>query len=146
MSRFGGGSGTLRNAFLMVGALWRLLRGEDQRGRKVRWLLALLRPYRGKVALMFAMLIAQTAAGLAPPYLAGQAIDAGIKTGDVSALDMIVLAFIGTTVIYAVASFVETYLVGWVGTRALQDLRASASSPTCSRCRSGSSAAAAPAS
>ncbi len=123
MSRFGGGSGTLRNAFLMVGALWRLLRGEDQRGRKVRWLLALLRPYRGKVALMFAMLIAQTAAGLAPPYLAGQAIDAGIKTGDVSALDMIVLAFIGTTVIYAVASFVETYLVGWVGTRALQDLR-----------------------
>ena len=123
MSRFGGGSGTLRNAFLMVGALWRLLRGEDQRGRKVRWLLALPRPYRGKVALMFAMLIAQTAAGLAPPYLAGQAIDAGIKTGDVSALDMIVLAFIGTTVIYAVASFVETYLVGWVGTRALQDLR-----------------------
>ena len=43
MSRFGGGSGTLRNAFLMVGALWRLLRGEDQRGRKVRWLLALPR-------------------------------------------------------------------------------------------------------
>ena len=123
MSRFGGGSGTLRNAFLMVAALWRLLRGEDQRGRKVRWLLGLLRPYRGKVALMFAMLIAQTAAGLAPPYLAGQAIDAGIKTGDVSALDMIVLAFLGTTVVYAVASFAETYLVGWVGTRALQDLR-----------------------
>ena len=123
MSRFGGGSGTLRNAFLMVAALWRLLRGEDQRGRKVRWLLGLLRPYRGKVALMFAMLIAQAAAGLAPPYLAGQAIDAGIKTGDVSALDMIVLAFLGTTVVYAVASFAETYLVGWVGTRALQDLR-----------------------
>jgi ATP-binding cassette subfamily B protein len=107
----------------MVAALWRLVRGEDQRGRKVRWLLGLLRPYRGKVALMFAMLIAQTAAGLAPPYLAGQAIDAGIKTGDVSALDLIVLAFLGTTVVYAVASFAETYLVGWVGTRALQDLR-----------------------
>jgi ABC-type multidrug transport system fused ATPase/permease subunit len=104
-------------------AAWRLIRGEDQRGRKVRWLLGLLRPYRGRVALTFALLLVQTAAGLAPPYLAGQAIDVGIKADDVSALDMIVLAFLGTTVIYALATYAETYLVGWVGTRALQDLR-----------------------
>ena len=104
-------------------AAWRLIRGEDQRGRKVRWLLALLWPYRGRVALTFVLLVVQTAAGLAPPYLAGQAIDVGIKTGDVSALDMIVLAFLGITVLYAVATYAQTYLVGWVGTRALQDLR-----------------------
>jgi len=123
MSRFGGGSGTLRNAFLMLAALWRLLRGEDQRGRKVRWLVRLLRPYRGRVALMLVMLLIETGAGLAPPYLAGKAIDSGIQTGDVSALDLIVLAFLATAVVYAVATWAETYLVGWIGTRALQDLR-----------------------
>ena len=36
---------------------------------------------------------------------------------------MIVLAFIGVAVVYAVATYVQTYLVGRVGTRALQDLR-----------------------
>jgi len=123
VSRFGGGSGPLRNAFLMVAALWRLLRGEDQRGRKVRWLVRLLRPYRGRVALMLAMLLVETGAGLAPPFLAGKAIDSGIQTGDVGALDLIVIAFIATAVIYAVATYAETYLVGWIGTRALQDLR-----------------------
>ena len=32
-------------------ALWRLIRGDDQRGRKLRWMAGLLRPYRGRVAL-----------------------------------------------------------------------------------------------
>jgi len=113
----------LRNVFLLFGALWRLLRGQDQRARKVRWMIGLLRPYRGRLILMFAALLVETAAGLAPPYLAGRAIDAGIQTGDLSALDLTVAAFLGVTVIYAVGTAAETYLVGWVGTRALQDMR-----------------------
>jgi ATP-binding cassette subfamily B protein len=104
--------------------LWRLLRGEDQRGRKVRWLVAQLRPYRGRVALMFVGLLLATGAGLAPPYLAGQAIDAGIQIGDAGALDLIVLAFVAVAVLYATATYLQTYMVGWVGTRVLQDLRA----------------------
>jgi ATP-binding cassette, subfamily B, bacterial len=104
--------------------IWRLIRGEDQRGRKVRWLVGQLRPYRGRVALMFVGMLVATAAGLAPPYLAGKAIDSGIQTGDVSALDLIVLAFLSTAVVYAAATYLQTYMVGWVGTRVLQDLRA----------------------
>ncbi len=115
--------GRYRDAWLLVVALWRLVRGQDQRARKVRWMIGLLRPYRGKVALMFVALLIATGAALAPPYLAGQAIDAGIVTGDVSALDTIVVAFIVVATLYAGASFLQTYLVGWVGTRALQDLR-----------------------
>ena len=103
--------------------LWRLIRGQDQRARKVRWMIGLLRPYRGRLALMFTALLIETAAGLAPPYLAGKAIDSGIRAGDLAALDLIVVAFIAAAVIYAVATYAETYLVGWVGTRALQDLR-----------------------
>ena len=113
----------LRNVYLLFVALWRLVRGEDQRGRKVRWMIGLLRPYRGRMILMFVALVIETGAGLAPPYLAGQAIDAGINTGDLSALDLTVAAFVGAALLYAVGTYAETYLVGWVGTRALQDLR-----------------------
>jgi ABC-type multidrug transport system fused ATPase/permease subunit len=103
--------------------LWRLVRGQDQRARKVRWMIGLLRPYRGRLILMFAALLLETAAGLAPPYLAGAAIDDGIRAGDLGALNVIVVAFVAAAVLYAVSTYAETYLVGWVGTRALQDLR-----------------------
>ena len=120
------GEGTqnpLRNIALLFAAIWRTLRGADQRGRKVRWMIGLLRPYRGRMALMFGALLIETGAGLAPPFLAGRAIDAGIATGDLGALDWIVAAFVGVAILYAIATYAETYLVGWVGTRALQDLR-----------------------
>ena len=113
----------LANIALLFTALWRLVRGEDQRGRKVRWMIGLLRPYRGRMALMFVALLIETGAGLAPPFLAGRAIDAGIRTGDLAALDWIVAAFVVVAIAYAAATYAETYLVGWVGTRALQDLR-----------------------
>ncbi|HEV7564006.1 MAG TPA: ABC transporter ATP-binding protein [Solirubrobacterales bacterium] len=113
----------LGNIFMLFRSLWRLLRGQDQRGRKVRWMIGLLRPYRGRMALMFVALLIETAAGLAPPYLAGRAIDAGIITGDLSALDLTVAAFVVAALLYALGTYAETYLVGWVGTRALQDLR-----------------------
>jgi ATP-binding cassette subfamily B protein len=116
MSRF-------RDIGLLFASLWRLVRGHDQRGRKVRWMTGLLRPYRGKVALMIVALLVATGAGLAPPYLAGLAVDEGIIAGDVSRLDLIVVAFVVVAVLYAAATYVQTYLVGWVGTRALQDLR-----------------------
>ena len=109
--------------YLLFASVWRLLRGQDQRARKVRWMIGLLRPYRGRVALMFVALLIATGSALAPPYLAGRAIDAGIKTGDISALDKIVLAFFVVAILYAAATYLQTYLVGWVGTRALQDLR-----------------------
>jgi ATP-binding cassette subfamily B protein len=106
-----------------VRRIWRIVRGEDQRGRKLRWMAGLLRPYRGRVALTVIAILAATGAGLAPPYLAGQAIDAGIVTGDSAALTLIVAAFLAVALVFALATYAQTYLVGWVGTRALQDLR-----------------------
>lgn len=114
---------SLSNVGRLFADLWRLVRGEDQRGRKVRWMLGLLRPYRRRLILMFTALLLETAAALAPPYLLGKAIDDGIRAGNLAALDWIVAAFLFATILYAVATFWETYLVGWIGTRALQDLR-----------------------
>ena len=115
--------GRLIGTLLLARELWRLFRGEPQRTRKLSWLFSLLRPYRGRVAVTLVALVAGTAAGLAPPYLAGQAIDTGIATGDLSALNVIVAAFLLSAVVYWAASYTQTYLVGWVGQRALQDLR-----------------------
>jgi ABC-type multidrug transport system fused ATPase/permease subunit len=109
--------------WLLAKELWRLVRGEDDRARKVRWLLGLLRPYRGRVVLMLVAMLAATGAGLAPPYLVGQAIDSGIESGDAGALRLVVAAFLLTALVYWGATYAETYLVGWVGQRALQDLR-----------------------
>ena len=115
--------GRLAGTLLLVRDLWRLFRGEDQRGRKLRWMLGLLRPYRRQVALMVVALLVATAAALAPPYLAGRAIDDGIRAGDLGALNLIVAIFVGSMILYWAASYAQTYLVGWVGQRALQDLR-----------------------
>jgi ABC-type multidrug transport system fused ATPase/permease subunit len=99
---------------------WRATGG---RGRKLRGLLVLLRPYRGRTLLMFAALLASTAAALAPPPLAKLAIDEGITPGDLTTLTWVVVAFLGSALVYWGATYVQTYLVGWVGQRVLQDLR-----------------------
>jgi ATP-binding cassette subfamily B protein len=99
---------------------WRATSG---RGRKLRGLIELLRPYRGRVILMFVALLLATAAQLAPPPLAKLAIDEGIVPGDVTALAWIVVAFLATAGLYWAATYAQTYLVGWIGQRALQDLR-----------------------
>jgi ABC-type multidrug transport system fused ATPase/permease subunit len=103
--------------------LRRRLRETGGRGRKLRGLIELLAPYRWRVLAMFASLVIATAAALAPAPLAKLAIDDGIQRHDVSSLDLIVGAFLLSAVLYAVASYAQTYLVGWVGQRALQDLR-----------------------
>jgi ATP-binding cassette, subfamily B, bacterial len=115
--------GRLMGTLLLARELWRLIRGERQRTRKLRWLFSLLRPYRVRVAVTLVALLVATAAGLAPPYLAGRAIDNGIATGDVGALDLIVGLFLLSALLYWAATYTQTYLVGWVGQRALQDLR-----------------------
>ncbi len=113
----------MQGAYYLFRDLWRVVRGEDQRARKVRWMVGLLRPYRARVALMLGALLVATAAALAPPYLAGRAIDDGIVAGDSGALTVIVVVFLISAAALWAASYVQTYLVGWIGQRALQDLR-----------------------
>ncbi|MGZ6694684.1 MAG: ABC transporter ATP-binding protein [Solirubrobacteraceae bacterium] len=103
--------------------LRRRLRGTSGRGRKLRGLLALLAPYRGRVIAMMTALVLGTAASLAPAPLAKAAIDSGILKGDRATLDLVVVAFIASALIVWAASYAQTFLVGWVGQRALADPR-----------------------
>jgi ABC-type multidrug transport system fused ATPase/permease subunit len=103
--------------------LRRRLRETGGRGRKLRGIVELLRPYRTRTALMFVALVLGTAASLAPAPLAKQAIDQGITKGDLGALDVIVVLFIFSALVVWGTSYIQTYLTNWVGQRALQDLR-----------------------
>ncbi len=103
--------------------LARRLRETGGRGRKLRGLVAILAPYRRRLSAMLVSLVVATASALAPAPLAKLAIDDGFRRHDIGALDLIVGAFLLSAVLYAVASYAQTYLVGWVGQRALQDLR-----------------------
>ena len=93
------------------------------RAGRLRHLASLLRPYRARVALMFVALLLATGAALAPPYLAGRAIDDGIRGQDTEALTIIVIVFVIAAVVNWAATYVQTFLINWVGQRALQDLR-----------------------
>ena len=111
-----------QNFFALFRSLWRLIRGEDKRGRKVKWLFSLLRPYRKQVVLTLLALILATAATLAPPYLVGQAVHQALA-GNSGKLGLIVAGLIVAALVGWATGSVQTYLVEWVGERALQDLR-----------------------
>jgi len=74
------------------GDILRRLRQTSGRGRKLRQMSVLLRPYRSRVIWMLVSLLAATAAALAPAPLAKFAIDDGIKQGDLRTLNLVVLA------------------------------------------------------
>ena len=95
----------------------------SSRGRNLRGLLELLRPYRLRVGAMLVALVLGTAASLAPPLLAKLAIDRGIEKHDIHTLVLVVLAFLVSALLVWVTTYAQTYLVGWVGQRALADLR-----------------------
>jgi ABC-type multidrug transport system fused ATPase/permease subunit len=108
---------------LSYSELQRRLRQTGGRGRKLRGLAEILAPYRWRVLAMFASLVLATAAALAPAPLAKVAIDQGIRHHDTGVLDVVVVVFLISAVVYGLCTYAQTYLVGWVGQRALRDLR-----------------------
>src|SRR5919109_1492616 len=94
-----------------------------QTRRRLAMLLRLARPYPGRTILAGVTLVAFTAVALLPPYLAGLALDRGIRTRDLETLTLIVVAFVASGLAALALSGAQTYLTGWVGERALADLR-----------------------
>jgi ATP-binding cassette subfamily B protein len=119
-----GGLGVGGNSIGRGGQRWsgeRASRGSH--GRNLRGLLELLRPYRVRAAWMLVALVLGTAASLAPPLLAKLAIDRGIERHDTRTLVVVVVAFLVSALLVWLTTYIQTYLVGWVGQRSLADLR-----------------------
>ena len=92
-----------------------------QTRRRLGVLARLARPYPGRTALALVTLVAYTGFALLPPYLAGLAVNEGIKPHDLHTLSVIVAAFFAAGVAAFVLSGAQTYFTGWVGERALAD-------------------------
>jgi ABC-type multidrug transport system fused ATPase/permease subunit len=119
-----GGSRGLGPGMGRGGAQWDGERASrESRGRNLRGLLQLLGPYRMRVIGMLSALVLGTAASLAPPLLAKAAIDDGIQRHDFHTLVLVVIAFLAAALWVWLMTYIQTYLVGWVGQRALADLR-----------------------
>jgi ABC-type multidrug transport system fused ATPase/permease subunit len=91
--------------------------------RRISTLARLAAPYKGRTALALGSLLAATATGLAPPYLAKLALDEGISSGDFSTLVWIVVLFAVAGIASLLTSSAQTYFTGWTGERILADLR-----------------------
>jgi len=91
--------------------------------RRVTTLARLTKPYKLRTALVLLSLLAATATGLAPPYLAGMAVNRGIEEGDMRTLVILVIAFLFAGTLNWLAGYAQTYFTGWTGERILADLR-----------------------
>ncbi|MEO8608021.1 MAG: ABC transporter ATP-binding protein [Chloroflexota bacterium] len=93
----------------------------------VNWfrLLGYLKPYRGRMVLALFALLFSTGLGLAFPALIAQLLDSVTKTKDTTPLNMLAGLLIGVFLLQAVFSFVQSYLLAYIGERIVFDLRTS---------------------
>lgn len=94
-----------------------------QTRRRLGVLVRLARPYPGRTLVAVVTLVAYTLVALLPPWLAKVAVDAGVADGDLETLSLVVAGFVVTGFAAFGLSGVQTYYTGWVGERALADLR-----------------------
>ncbi len=92
--------------------------------RRLLWRFArYLRPYRWVVFFVLCILPLTTAAKLAQPWLIKQAIDNHIVKGDLSGLPVIALYFLLLILGESLLSFLEVWLLQYLGQRVMQDIR-----------------------
>jgi ATP-binding cassette, subfamily B, bacterial len=93
-------------------------------GRRARaWLWPLVRPHRRMVALASLAVLAQTAAGLAMPYLVKVAIDQGVVPRRLEVLNRVALVYVGLAGLQFLAGRAEVLTVATVGQRVLYAVR-----------------------
>ena len=88
------------------------------------FLLTYLRPQRGRVATLFALLLGGIGLQLANPQILGRFIDIAVAGGTIAALTIVALIFLGVAAVGQVVTIAETYVAEGVGWTATNHLRA----------------------
>jgi ATP-binding cassette, subfamily B, bacterial len=91
------------------------------RGRILR----LFRPYRKRLGLVLAMIVASSGISLLSPFLLREALDVGIFKHDNKVLTLTVLGMIAVAFVSQAMSVWQTYISNVVGQKVMHDLRAS---------------------
>ncbi|HUH02890.1 MAG TPA: ABC transporter transmembrane domain-containing protein [Kofleriaceae bacterium] len=91
----------------------------------VLWRLAsLLAPHKARFVVAVVTLLLGSGVSLIYPQAARFAIDEGMRGGDSSALNRVILLLIAAFCAHAVLVWIRHYLMSWLGERAVADLRA----------------------
>ncbi len=101
---------------------WRVLLHPIRELQLVR-LAAFVRPYRAQAVASLVAMVVVTLTALAVPYLVKIAIDSGIAVKDMRTVELVIVAFLALAGLNLAASYLETYLVNWVGEHVILDLR-----------------------
>ena len=113
-----GGPGSVLNSAGKEGV------GQVFNAHVVRHMLVYVWPYRWRVLAGAALMLLVTSTTLLVPYLTKLAIDQAITIGQGALLTQLTVLLAATFLVQFVASAVQRYLLGWVGQRALADVRA----------------------
>jgi ATP-binding cassette subfamily B protein len=97
--------------------------GKAYDARLVRRLLRYLRPYRARVLLAVALLLAVAALEIVGPLLTKEAIDRAIPDRDPGLLWLLVGAYAATLVLGFAMDYGQALLTTWLGQRIMYDLR-----------------------
>ena len=91
----------------------------------MRRLLGYLRPYRGRVALAIAVVLADSALQLVGPYLTKEAIDHGIANHDLGHLDLVATTYLSVLAAGFGLAYLHAQIMQRVGQSIMFDLRQS---------------------
>ena len=118
-----GGSGAMRSLRGPGKKLPGLM--DPTRERDTHRILALFKPYRGRLGAVLLLIVISAGVSIYQPFLLRKALDVGIFKHDETVLTDTVLAMIGIAVFTNSASVWQTYMSNVVGQRVMHDLRAS---------------------
>src|SRR5919205_191006 len=96
----------------------------DEHPRDLRRIAALFRPYRGRLAVVLALIALSAGLGMVSPFLLREVLDEAIPQRDTGLLTLLVLGMIGVSVATGVLGVGQTWLSNVVGQRVMHDLRA----------------------
>jgi ATP-binding cassette, subfamily B, bacterial len=91
------------------------------RGRRI---VRLFRPYRGRLSVVLALIVASAALGMVSPFLLRDILDVALPEKDTTLLAWLVGGMIAISVITGAIGVAQTYLSNVVGQRVMHDLRA----------------------
>ncbi len=97
---------------------------DPSRERDRHRILALFKPYRGRLAIVLAMIVFSSLLSMASPFLLRDVLDKGILHHETTLLTELVAGMIAIAIATAAFNVWQTYLSNAVGQRVMHDLRA----------------------
>ncbi|WP_371478428.1 ABC transporter ATP-binding protein [Kitasatospora sp. NBC_00315] len=97
--------------------------GEPPPPRQLRRILALFRPYAGRLGVVGLLVAASAVVSVVSPFLLRAVLDTAIPQGRTGLLSLLVLGMIATAVVNSIFNVLQTLISTTVGQRVMHDLR-----------------------